>query len=164
MKQQLKKNQGFTIIEVMIVLAIAGLILLIVFLAVPALQRNARNTSIKNDASAIAAAVTEYESNNSGTTPTGVAATQIGAATASQQGPSVYLVAAANGVGALAKVQGSTTVKTITAVPTATTINSSTVEMFVGQTCNSGASGRAVAVYYGIDTGSGTEGWGCIDS
>jgi prepilin-type N-terminal cleavage/methylation domain-containing protein len=35
---------GFTIIEVMIVLAIAGLILLIVFLAVPALEREARNT------------------------------------------------------------------------------------------------------------------------
>ncbi|MDQ3065292.1 MAG: prepilin-type N-terminal cleavage/methylation domain-containing protein, partial [bacterium] len=33
-------NKGFTIIEVLIVLAIAGLIMLIVFLAVPALQRN----------------------------------------------------------------------------------------------------------------------------
>ena len=42
-----KSNQGFTIIEVMIVLAIAGLILLIVFLAVPALQRNGRNTTKK---------------------------------------------------------------------------------------------------------------------
>jgi prepilin-type N-terminal cleavage/methylation domain-containing protein len=35
-----KRQQGFTIIEVLIVLAIAALILLIVFLAVPALQRN----------------------------------------------------------------------------------------------------------------------------
>ena len=39
-----KRAEGFTIIEVLIVLAIAGLILLVVFLAVPALQRNARNT------------------------------------------------------------------------------------------------------------------------
>lgn len=31
--------RGFTIVEVMIVLAIAGLIMLIVFLAIPALQR-----------------------------------------------------------------------------------------------------------------------------
>ena len=40
MLNKLKKSDkdGFTIIEVMIVLAIAGLILLIVFLAVPALQ------------------------------------------------------------------------------------------------------------------------------
>ena len=50
MLQNLKKrNQGFTIIEVMIVLAIAGLIMLIVFLAVPALQRNQRNTARKQD-------------------------------------------------------------------------------------------------------------------
>jgi prepilin-type N-terminal cleavage/methylation domain-containing protein len=40
-----KREAGFTIIEVLIVLAIAALILLIVFLAVPALQRNARNNS-----------------------------------------------------------------------------------------------------------------------
>jgi len=44
-----KRTEGFTIIEVLIVLAIAGLILLIVFIAVPALQRNARNTQRKND-------------------------------------------------------------------------------------------------------------------
>ena len=39
-----KHRSGFTIIEIMIVLAIAGLIMLIVFLAVPALQRASRNT------------------------------------------------------------------------------------------------------------------------
>jgi prepilin-type N-terminal cleavage/methylation domain-containing protein len=64
-----KKEQGFTIIEVMIVLAIAGLILLIVFLAVPALQRNARNTQRREDAGNILSAVSEYESNNNGATP-----------------------------------------------------------------------------------------------
>jgi prepilin-type N-terminal cleavage/methylation domain-containing protein len=62
-------NEGFTIIEVLIVLAIAGLILLIVFLAVPALQRNATNTNRKNDASSVAAAVSEYENNNNGALP-----------------------------------------------------------------------------------------------
>jgi prepilin-type N-terminal cleavage/methylation domain-containing protein len=69
-RQQDKK--GFTIIEVMIVLAIAGLIMLIVFLAVPALQRTARNTQRKNDASAVAAAVANYIDDNGGTLPTGV--------------------------------------------------------------------------------------------
>jgi prepilin-type N-terminal cleavage/methylation domain-containing protein len=68
-KQQ-KSDRGFTIIEVMIVLAIAGLILLIVFLAVPALQRNSRNTQRKNDVSALIGAVNEYTSNNSGALPT----------------------------------------------------------------------------------------------
>lgn len=57
------KNEGFTIIEVLIVLAIAGLIMLIVFLAVPALQRNSRNNQRRNDASRVAAAVTECMSN-----------------------------------------------------------------------------------------------------
>ncbi len=50
---------GFTIIEVMIVLAIASMILLIVFLAVPALQRNARNTGRKRDAAQLISAVEE---------------------------------------------------------------------------------------------------------
>lgn len=62
--QQLKKKtEGFTIIEVLIVLAIAGLILLIVFLAVPALQRNSRNTTRNNEAARISAAVSECLAN-----------------------------------------------------------------------------------------------------
>lgn len=69
-KQQINKSKGFTIIEVLIVLAIAGLILLIVFLAVPALQRSARNTQRKNDVSAMLGAISEYQDNNSGTLPT----------------------------------------------------------------------------------------------
>jgi prepilin-type N-terminal cleavage/methylation domain-containing protein len=72
MLERLKKNNkdGFTIIEVMIVLAIAGLILLIVFLAVPALQRNARNTSRKNDISSLGSAISEYVDNQNGAVPT----------------------------------------------------------------------------------------------
>lgn len=65
--QQLKKKtDGFTIIEVLIVLAIAGLIMLIVFLAVPALQRNSRNNSRNNDASRISSLVTECLANRNG--------------------------------------------------------------------------------------------------
>lgn len=63
-------NKGFTIIEVLIVLAIAGLIMLVVFLAVPALQRNSRNTQRKNDVSATLGAVSEYVGNNAGKLPT----------------------------------------------------------------------------------------------
>src|SRR5581483_1304696 len=57
---------GFTIIEVMIVLAVAGLILLIVFLAVPALQRNARNTQRKSDVARLSSAVSNWVSDNNG--------------------------------------------------------------------------------------------------
>jgi prepilin-type N-terminal cleavage/methylation domain-containing protein len=68
MKLKLKDQKGFTIIEVLIVLAIAGLIMLIVFLAVPALQRNQRNNARNADASRWAAAVSECLSNRNGVT------------------------------------------------------------------------------------------------
>ena len=61
-----KREQGFTIIEVMIVLAIAAVILLIVLLAVPALQRNSRNTQRNNDAAQFAAAVNTCIANQNG--------------------------------------------------------------------------------------------------
>lgn len=67
MKMKLQnREKGFTIIEVLIVLAIAGLIILIVFLAVPALQRTSRNTQRSNDASAVGGAVNECLSNRNG--------------------------------------------------------------------------------------------------
>lgn len=65
-KYKTKREEGFTIIEVLIVLAIAGLIILIVFLAVPALQRNARNNARNQEASRISAAVTECLANHNG--------------------------------------------------------------------------------------------------
>lgn len=61
-----KQQQGFTIIEVVLVLAIAALIFLMVFIALPALQRNQRDTARKNDASAVAAALNNYRSQNRG--------------------------------------------------------------------------------------------------
>ena len=64
-----KTSAGFTIIEVLIVLAIAGLIILIVLLAIPALQRNNRNTARKSDVARIAGAVTNFVSNNNGAVP-----------------------------------------------------------------------------------------------
>lgn len=69
-KLKKSKGEGFTIIEVMIVLAIAALILLIVLLAVPALQRNSRNTQRKNDVSSLVSAISEYVNNAGGQLPT----------------------------------------------------------------------------------------------
>lgn len=62
--------RGFTIIEVVLVLAIAGLIFLMIFLGLPALQRNQRNTARKQDYSTIASAIQTYKSNNKGEFPT----------------------------------------------------------------------------------------------
>lgn len=69
MRNKNTKSSGFTIIEVLIVLAIAGLIMLIVFLAVPALTRNSHNTQRKSDVSAITGAMQEYVNNNGGQLP-----------------------------------------------------------------------------------------------
>ncbi|MNH50521.1 hypothetical protein D3C73_21460 [compost metagenome] len=70
MNVQKNSEKGFTIIEVVLVLAIAGLIFLMVFIALPALQRNQRDTARKNDVSSIASGVTSYTSNNKGAFPT----------------------------------------------------------------------------------------------
>jgi len=66
----LKKEKGFTIIEVVLVLAIAGLIFLMVFIALPALQRSQRDTSRKSDVGAVSSAITSYTANNRGVFPT----------------------------------------------------------------------------------------------
>lgn len=69
-KQQLTKSKaGFTIIEVVLVLAIAGLIFLMVFVALPALQRSQRDTQRREDVSRVANALTQYQTNNGGALP-----------------------------------------------------------------------------------------------
>ena len=59
MAKKERKYTGFTIIEVVLVLAIAGLIFAMVFIALPALQRAQRNTQRKQDLSRMQAAITQ---------------------------------------------------------------------------------------------------------
>jgi len=66
-----RREKGFTIIEVVLVLAIAGLIFLMVFIALPALQRSQRDSQRKNDLSRLQTALTSYQSNNRGALPSG---------------------------------------------------------------------------------------------
>ncbi len=77
LKQVKQRNEGFTIIEVLIVLAIAGLIMLVVFLAVPALQRNSRNTQRKSDVSSILGGIQEAVNNNGGQLPAAFPASNV---------------------------------------------------------------------------------------
>ena len=65
-KENINSKKGFTIIEVVLVLAIAGLIFLMVFIALPAMQRNQRDTQRRNDYSMLSSAVTSYSSSNGG--------------------------------------------------------------------------------------------------
>ena len=65
----MKARAGFTIIEIVLVLAVAGLIILMVFVALPALQRSQRDTARKNDISRLVSAITDYKTNNRGRAP-----------------------------------------------------------------------------------------------
>lgn len=69
LKQKNNSRRGFTIIEVVLVLAIAGLIFLMVFLALPALQRSQRDTTRRNQLGEFRTQVVQYQSNNRGRVP-----------------------------------------------------------------------------------------------
>jgi prepilin-type N-terminal cleavage/methylation domain-containing protein len=66
LKQQ---EKGFTIIEVVLVLAIAGLIFLMVFVALPSLQRGQRDAQRKQDLSRVSVQLTNYLSSTRGSVP-----------------------------------------------------------------------------------------------
>jgi prepilin-type N-terminal cleavage/methylation domain-containing protein len=160
-KLQKSKSEGFTIIEVMIVLAIAGLIILVVLLAVPALQRNARNTALKNDASAVASGISEYTSNNDGSSPgyiNGTGTVNVCATSA----------CAATTTKSTVKVQGNTAVSSVTTAPKTgagayVDPGIGKIVVHLGYDCNNTVSPRAAAILYDVET-SGTASIKCIDS
>lgn len=140
-----KSNQkGFTIIEVLIVLAIAAVILLIIFLAIPALQRNSRNTQRKADAATYVAAINEWQNNNGGVNPT-----------------SADLTTANTGVNAGAKLKFYAVPTTVTSGATAQSAYTDTETLKVVSGAKCGASGatvpaaRGVALQYAVETGGG---------
>lgn len=69
-----KREEGFTLIEIVIVLAIAAGIMVIVFVAVSGAQAARRDTARKADVSRIRAAMEQYAGNNAGAYPTGAVA------------------------------------------------------------------------------------------
>lgn len=68
-KKKVDEKGGFTIIEVVLVLAIAGLIFLMVFIALPALQRSQRDTQRRSDLARVSTAITNFQTNNNGKLP-----------------------------------------------------------------------------------------------
>lgn len=69
-RKLLTRYEGFTIIETLIVLAVASVIIFLVFYAVPGLQRNSRNNQYRNEATRILSGANEYVANHSGALPT----------------------------------------------------------------------------------------------
>ncbi|MBR2542993.1 type II secretion system protein [Candidatus Saccharibacteria bacterium] len=69
--EEIKSKKGFTVIEVALVLAIAGVIFLMVFIALPALQRSQRDAKRRDDVGVLLAALQRFQTNNRGALPTG---------------------------------------------------------------------------------------------
>lgn len=69
MKTIHRSSKGFTIIEVSLVLAIAGLIFVMIFVALPALQRQSRDTKRREDTLTLIGAIKKYQQNNRGALP-----------------------------------------------------------------------------------------------
>ncbi len=65
-----KLKRGFTLIEIVIVLAIAALIMVVVFLAVQGAQRGQRDQQRKDLAARALSKFEEYKGNNNGSVPT----------------------------------------------------------------------------------------------
>ena len=152
MLTKLKNSKGFTIIEVMIVLAIAGLIILIVLLAVPALQRNNRNTTIKNDVSALVSGVSDFKATNDGAQPTDIA---------KPAGDTNATFSGTVGSDTVAKVQGSTEVTETGTMPA----GPGTIDVAFSKKCNAAGTGldavsspRSVAFLYRVETSAGGAG------
>lgn len=143
---QKRKESGFTIIEVLIVLAIAGLIMVVVFLAVPALQRSQRNNSRKADANNLASSISEVMSNNGGTFAAGDLATATGNTKFGFYDP---LPASSKVV-----VPGS--------IDVAATPATDTMYVYPGYKCgakptdNPASQTRSTAVVYSVEAGSGS--------
>ena len=154
-------KKGFTIIEVVLVLAIAGLIFLMVFIALPALQRSQRNTQRRQDVSRFVSAVTQYKSNNKNKLPWNTAqngidsnfvARYIGAAGSDQVSDpdgSAYVFSIATGT------------DDANAFATTETFDSHAVKIFAGVMCSDTenvmkkAGGTAnFAVFYMLEGGS----------
>jgi prepilin-type N-terminal cleavage/methylation domain-containing protein len=155
--KNIKRDEGFTIIEVLIVLAIAGLIMLIVFLAVPALQRNARNTSRKSDVSSLASAISEYVNNNDGQLPgscTGAACPFI-----SNWKPGYYTAA---NVTYTQNTVGTATMGDPGSLDKITVATWMTCSGTGAVNASQGASSRSVAIVYDVETGGGTPQEGCV--
>jgi len=63
-----RRASGFTIIELVLVLAIAAIIFMIIFMAIPAMQRSQRDTQRRNDLALLKGAIDNWRTNNVGRT------------------------------------------------------------------------------------------------
>ena len=160
----IKSKKGFTIIEVVLVLAIAGLIFLMVFIALPNMQRSQRDTQRRNDYSALSANMTQYMTNNNGQLPA-TGATLDPAQYINQNGTdptgAKYVMAVKECKSGGSSTANCTPTSGTIKLSNATNSAASTVYIVRKAECNNGyvvykASTRAFAIYGNLETGNGT--------
>lgn len=160
----IKSKKGFTIIEVVLVLAIAGLIFLAVFLALPALQRGQRDNQRRQDYSALSAAITSYLTNNNGNLPKDgatIAADKYINASGTDPNGLAYTIKV---VTATSSTSAQPDYKNLTIIPNNAT--ASTVYIVKKAKCGTNDNGdpypeyvnstRAFAIYGNLESGNGT--------
>jgi prepilin-type N-terminal cleavage/methylation domain-containing protein len=141
---------GFTLVESLIVLAIAGIILLIVFAAIPTLERNSRNNQRRQDVQATLASVSKWELNNSGNIPTTV---QLDGFLQQYQKMSYYLPANVTINASLNAVDAITIVPRNTAIDIVRIYNHAKCTANSGGTAtNAGAGYSDIVALYAIET------------
>ena len=167
-----KQEEGFTIIEVLIVLAIAGLILVVVLIAIPQLQRNQRNSARQNDASRVGTSVSNWVSNNNGAV---IPAGQAGEAAFLEDvandlgGLSQYVIVADNANGTLLAAAGAADVDAPVADFTRIQIVSGaqcddiTAGADDGQATSTNAAPRQFVIQYQQEDSSGTPQGACLE-
>ena len=160
--QKKLNNKGFTIVEVLIVLAIAGAILAAVLIAVPALQRSGRNATAKTTAQNVVSGIADNIQANGGTIPTAMS-TASGVLTFTNAGsvvtkvnvsPSITITSAA-----AATIQKPGNILVVTSAICASATGTTTSMVTTGT-----SNANSFAVLYPIETGSGTDTNGCVQA
>lgn len=164
MARKLKRSdsRGFTIIEVLIVLAIAALIMLIIFLAVPALNRSSHNTQRKNDAAAVAGSVENFLTDNGGTLPKSTKVSGTSVEVCAQSPCAGNTESATLGYYSPANIS----LQTNNTLPTA---DANKMVIVTGYTCNATNTGlgtannRSAAIIYWTEVATGTPPTQCLE-
>ena len=163
----INSKKGFTIIEVVLVLAIAGLIFLMVFIALPNMQKSQRDTQRRNDFATLAANMSAFMTNNNGKLPTALTSADskkyINDEGKDPNGFTYNLnvttcASGGNSTTNCALASGATTIGTLT---NATREAATKVYVVKNAGCDTGhivyrKSSRAFAIYGNLEAGNGT--------
>lgn len=155
-----KRNDGFTIVEVMIVLAIIGMMLLAVLLVVPALQRSARNSSRRGDVNTLLTAYTEYTNNAGGTIPASCAGTATTCFVTTIK-PAYYGVTSSSV--SFTAATSATARAAVTSAEEVRIYNYAKCNPATGAAVATNATRRAIVALFAVETSNGTQAQ-CIES